>query len=187
MNYTVEERELIYKCAYDLRAVDIQRLLLDCGYKRTLESITKVINRKIEIDKEKRRLQNKMRADRDIVKYRAKSLLNAAKSRASKKGLECSLTLEWVHKKLKYGVCAATGTPFVFTQYGECKETKKCNPYAPSLDKIDPSKGYTVENTQVVLAAFNKFKSDMVQHKVIGIAKSIVKYHMSTRQFAVNA
>jgi hypothetical protein len=60
---------------------------------------------------------------------RATKLLDHAKHRARRDGLECRLTREWVLRELERGTCAATGIPFEFKGgYG----SKVMNRHAPT-------------------------------------------------------
>lgn len=129
-------------------------------------------------------IAQKRKANNDIVAYRTGTLYYAAKTRAKNKNLDFTITKKWIKDKLLLGTCEATGFKFIYTMYGDLNKDT-CNSYAPSLDRIDPTKGYTVDNVQVTILAFNKFKSDMVQHEVIAIAKAIIAYHISKRQLMV--
>ena len=84
------------------------------------------------------------------IRNPASSLLTNCKSRAKDKGLEFSLTLEWVKQRLKAGVCEVTGIDFLL---GSLR-----HPFLPSIDRIDSSKGYTPENCRVVLWIINTAK-----------------------------
>jgi hypothetical protein len=84
---------------------------------------------------------------------RASSLLKAAKRRAKAKGLKFSLTLDWVRGKLSAMTCEATGWMFVLA--------KGHHPFAPSIDRVDPRKGYTPDNCRMVLAAVNSLKATL--------------------------
>jgi hypothetical protein len=81
------------------------------------------------------------------------TLLESAKGRAKKSRHECLLTLEWVREQWKKqeGRCALTGIPFQL----DSERIGAYRPFAPSLDKIDPKKGYTEENTRLVCVAIN--------------------------------
>ena len=48
------------------------------------------------------------------------------------------------------GACELTGTPFSAERYGAHKA-----PFAPSIDRIDSSKGYTRENCRIISVAAN--------------------------------
>jgi len=72
-----------------------------------------------------------------------------AKNRAKAKRLPFDLTPEWVEERLSRGVCEVSGLPFELGSFG------RKHPYAPSLDRIDSTKGYTPDNCRVVLWAVN--------------------------------
>lgn len=139
--------------------------------------------------KHRAKIKRIKKANENLIAFRATSLLNAAYARAKKKDIPFSLTQEWLEEKLRQGRCEATGLTFVFTLYGgntseEGKYTT--NPNAPSLDQIRPSQGYTPDNVQVVISAFNKFKSDTEQHRLYKISKAFCKQHMKRRRFRVD-
>lgn len=110
---------------------------------------------------------------KDRIKYaisisgRANILFHNAKRRN-----ECSLTREWIEEKLKKGICEYTGLPFVF------ETTKKytINPYAPSLDRINPKlKEYSPSNTRVVLASVNTTLNQYDEKEILPILKAMIK------------
>lgn len=72
-------------------------------------------------------------------------LLRAARTRARNRGMEFSLTEDWPERQMKAqgGLCAVSGHPM--THNG-----KKHEPWAPSIDRIVPSEGYTEANCQLV-------------------------------------
>ena len=45
----------------------------------------------------------------------------------------------------------------------ECQPRKKVNPFKASLDRIDPTKGYTEDNVRWVCWAVNQMKSDKTE------------------------
>lgn len=79
-----------------------------------------------------------------------------------------SISLEWIQHKLEIGVCERTDIPFEFVY----KQGRTA--YAPSLDKIDPSKGYTEDNTQVVIWMYNAAKNIFTDADVLYMAKCLV-------------
>jgi len=67
-------------------------------------------------------------------------------------------------------VCPLLGIPLV---YGT---KNKQSPNAASLDKLDPKKGYTEENTKVISFKANRIKSDATVQEILTLAQNIQKY-----------
>ncbi|MCP3686752.1 MAG: hypothetical protein GY861_29285 [bacterium] len=82
-----------------------------------------------------------------FIKYK---LLNSALKRAETKNLEYNIDKEWLCKQLESGKCCKTDIEFVY-EYN--------SPYAPSIDRIDSSKGYTKNNCQIVCKIYNFAKN----------------------------
>jgi hypothetical protein len=178
MRYSKKELSIIHKFMYDLSTSQVQEQLLNNGLKwRSLKSIQKQINLKKEQDdkKEKRRLYIEKYAKNNPVKYRARTLWIGAYNRAKKKDLEFDLTIDWIESKLKEGVCEMTGMEFQIKEYSKQGHLERTNPYAPSIDRINPDKGYTKDNVQVVLNNYNKFKADSRTEDSIIIARALVE------------
>lgn len=85
-------------------------------------------------------------------RFRIYNVLNQCKIRAKKKDLEYDLDSAWYREKSK-GMCELTGLPFSLEPP---RERGKHNPLAPSIDRINCSKGYTKDNCRVVLWAVNR-------------------------------
>ena len=101
-------------------------------------------------------LKSKYRQDRlkeDPKLYRLKVMLNSAKTRSSKQGLRCDISLEHL-KEVCPEECPVFGVKFVWTGYK--KGTSKM---APSLDRIIPELGYVTGNVQVISKLANMMKS----------------------------
>lgn len=71
---------------------------------------------------------------------------------------EFALTEEWLIAELERCdyCCALTGIRF----QADGIDGKRCNPYAPSIDRIDNSRGYTSDNVRLVLTSVNLALSD---------------------------
>lgn len=89
-------------------------------------------------------------------------LLNQAKYRAKKEGLEFSITLD---ELVIPDICPIFGIPLFFTP-----GRRSDNSF--SLDRKDNSKGYTKDNTRVISWKGNQYKGDMSIEEV----KSLLKY-----------
>lgn len=107
-------------------------------------------------------------------------LLHQIKRRAEKKNWDFDLTREWLEARIKKGYCELTKLPFVLANV---KGKSATNPYTPSVDRIDCSKGYTQDNCRVVCWAVNAALMDWGETTLLTVAHSLVnnyKYHEKT-------
>lgn len=87
---------------------------------------------------------------------RAVHLVNNARCRARRLHLPFDLTVPWVARKLRRGVCEATGIAFDFAAgFGK---GHRFNSFAPSLDRKVSARGYTKRNVKVVCWIYNRAK-----------------------------
>ena len=93
-------------------------------------------------------------------------LYSNAKRRAREGGLEFTITKAWILERLLAGECQVTGMPFVIDNGRK--------PWAPSLDKTDPSGGYTPENTKVVVWMYNTCKWQFTHDDVVNFCKAVL-------------
>ena len=95
--------------------------------------------------------------------------LQSAKERSRKRGLEFDLTLDWLldTAKAQGFRCVLTGTRF----FKEGLSGSQRDAYSPSLDRIDPSKGYTMDNVRIVTVAANIMLQDWGE----GVLKQVAK------------
>jgi hypothetical protein len=101
---------------------------------------------------------------------RFKSLLSGAQRRAKKKNIIYNLDIDWLMDKYKKqnGKCLLTNIKL------EIIPGEGINPFSPSLDRRDPSKGYTKENTRLVCSAINIALSDFGEDVLKLIAKGFL-------------
>ena len=91
-------------------------------------------------------------------------IFSAARDRARRSGLDCTITLEWTLEQwnAQSGRCAVTGIEL--TTERNPVGVRFSNPFNPSLDKINADLGYTQENTRLVCVmvnlALNRFGDD---------------------------
>lgn len=86
----------------------------------------------------------------------------SARRRARKYGMDFELTVDWAIAAYK-SCSALSGLPFGI------------GPYAPSIDRIDSSLGYSIANSRLVLQAENLFKNEWHDDVVIAIAMAIAE------------
>lgn len=107
----------------------------------------------------------KLNADRTARKRKdtVGRLLNNARERAKRKGLECTITREDI---VVPEVCPVLGKPFVHNG-------RKGNPYAPTLDRVDNAKGYVPGNVQVVSSRINILKNSLFPDEIFALAEYV--------------
>jgi len=110
---------------------------------------------------------------------RAHRLITHAKSRAKKKRIKFNLDVNEIEDKLNFGLCEKTGIPFDFSANGK-KGTRSI--YTPTIDRINPSMGYTSANTQVVIMAYNGLKSTGTDFQAVQVARAIVECYDSNER-----
>jgi hypothetical protein len=86
----------------------------------------------------------------------------SCRTRSRARGFECDLTREWVQERIEKGVCALSGARFEL----ELSESGRPRSHAPSIDRIDNTKGYLQSNCRVILwclnLALNKWGEDVM-------------------------
>jgi|GEM_PF-3282481 len=123
--------------------------------------------------------EQKARARRNqSFDFLAGVLFRSARSRVRLRGstekIAFDLTAEWIRVRLEKGVCEVTGLPFKMPD-GAGKSGPTC--YSPTLDRVVPSKGYTPENTRLVIHSFNAAKNDGTDADVLKMARALVEIH----------
>jgi hypothetical protein len=97
------------------------------------------------------------------LEKRAQCLVASARIRARKKGITFGLdsSVEDIQRRIDLGVCEITGTAF------DLSPGRKYN--SPSLDRIDPKRGYEPDNVRVVCHAMNAAMGDWGEDKVFSM------------------
>lgn len=103
---------------------------------------------------------------RESLHGTAHYLYHTKRQECRKKAIPFDLTKEWYRGQLEKG-CAVTDLPFRLTAQG------KPNPYSPSVDRIDPSKGYLKNNCRLVLYGVNSLKGTGTDDDMWQIATKI--------------
>lgn len=107
---------------------------------------------------------------KDNLDYYLKDRFHGAKNRATNKDIEFDLTLDYLKDlwNKQNGICALTGTNMTHTILEGKLKTNA------SIDKINPSLGYTKGNVQFVCNVANMMKSDMSIEDLIYFCKLII-------------
>lgn len=90
------------------------------------------------------------------------------KNDAKKKGLEWSISFEWISDRILAGTCEMTGLPFIYA---------RSHPFMPSIDRIDPESGYTEDNCRIVCYMYNMAKNRWTDANVLRMAEALVSRH----------
>jgi hypothetical protein len=98
------------------------------------------------------------------------SLLKSRKRFSLAKGLTFELDANWAAARWT-GKCEVTGLDFAPP---ERRTGYKNRNFSPSIDKIDPAKGYTKDNCRFVLLAVNSLKRDGPDSDMYKIAGTIM-------------
>lgn len=96
-----------------------------------------------------------------------------ARDRAKLKGRSFDITKEdlcdlW---KKQNGLCALSGIPMTYEMDNGRIYTNV------SIDQIDPGKGYTKDNTQLVCMGVNQMKSDLSMPELLFLCKQVLEYN----------
>jgi len=152
----------------------MSRVCVKCNTEKKLNSFHKVTSSKTgkvynsHTCKVCSRLEQNARYE--TIDSRASRLVCGMRSRCLKKGLEYDLTNEWVAGKLKEGVCEVTGITLELKGGGLNNGNR---PFTPSLDRTDPTKGYTMDNTKVVVWIYNGAKGVGTHEDVMKLARAM--------------
>lgn len=130
---------------------------------KKLDPLYREKQKQYQADHYRKRIEKNPMYLREVKNYREKpngrahQLIYHAKRRALAKGWDFSVSLEKVRTSIENGRCAVTGIAFDLKSSGDYH----FNAFAPSLDRIDSTKGYTDDNVQIVVWAYNVGKSQM--------------------------
>lgn len=116
------------------------------------------------------------------------SVLHGIKSRASRRGLECDLTKEFLLELLdkQHGRCARTGR---ILEKSDGLSQARAVSNTVSVDRIDSDRGYTKDNVQLVTYNYNTAKNVMTDGGFLDMCKEVLTkagYTVSALEVTVN-
>lgn len=96
-------------------------------------------------------------------------MLGSMKARARKKGFACEFTLAHLKRLalVSNGQCTVSGIPLDL-------DGNSRSPFRPSIDRIDSSKGYVLENCRLVAYAVNVAMNHWGEETLMIMARSLV-------------
>jgi hypothetical protein len=103
------------------------------------------------------------------IEGRASQLLRRARHISKIKGWDYDLDAAWIIERMTR--CKRTDTPFVLV-------ADHRHPYAPSIDRIDSTKGYTKDNCRIVAWVYNQARSNYSDETVNQFALRVVRKQM---------
>lgn len=132
-------------------------------------------HRKIKIEKQRERRNKKGRT-------RVCGILGTSRYNAKRRNIEFDLTTDLLEAFfiVQNWKCAKTGIPFDF------EGMKGKRPFGPSIDRIDPSKGYTADNIQIVCNIYNFAKNQFHHDDVVRFAESLLEQEKDRKQRRLN-
>lgn len=102
---------------------------------------------------------------------RVARMISRSRACAKRAGVEFDITPEWLSERLSAGVCEATGLPFDLSPNPySCRS----NPFQPSIDRLQPGGGYTINNARVTVLIFNVARSDFGDAPLLVMAKALL-------------
>jgi hypothetical protein len=123
-------------------------------------------------NKEKLKAQNKTWAITHPYSERSKQshLLSAARQRAKNKKLDFNIEKE--------DIVIPTHCPFLGIPLVNTRPYRTSRSDIASLDRIDPTKGYTKDNIEVISHLANTMKSNATKEQLILFAKEVLKRYV---------
>lgn len=111
-----------------------------------------------------------MMNDKEIIDYAIKNycyhICSVKRCQCRRENLDFDLDEQWYVDRLMKG-CELTGIPFVWAREGHSL-------YNPSVDRVDPTKGYTKDNCKLILRGINMLKLNGTMEDVYKIAAAII-------------
>ncbi len=130
-----------------------------------LQSYCVICNRRAVADWWKSQKPNRLRAHQRKPHPLATRMWHRCRFNASTRNIAFDLDSLWFEERIRRGRCELTGLPFVLNQYR--------HPFLPSPDRIDSDKGYTPDNTRLILWMLNSAKGTATEEEFISALKQV--------------
>ena len=129
-------------------------------------------------------LEGDIAADRTALLYaHVRGLISGAQKRAKARGLEFSITADDLVAMFdaQRRRCAVSGIPFSLTDRGTNRRVFR-KPLRPSLDRRDPSRGYTLDNIRLVCTAVNVALNEWGETLLRRVAEGVLRNVRATER-----
>jgi hypothetical protein len=117
---------------------------------------------------------------KDPIKSQVRQMLYAAERRALKKGLNFDINFDYV-RLLVVSDCPVLGMPLQWSC--DRGDSPLCLSGSPSLDRIDPQKGYVKGNVWIISHRANMIKSNATHEELKLVAKAVGEALVKSLEF----
>lgn len=109
-----------------------------------------------------------------LGREKLRSIMHRCKQRAKNSGWEFNLSFDYLVDLASEhgGICALSGIPFWTERNG-----KRVSPWAPSIDRIDCTKGYVEGNVRFVCFAVNIALNEWGDEVLLKVARALAERH----------
>lgn len=111
----------------------------------------------------KERIREQSKKTRSTFEGAIKTMFQSAKTRARKGNLDFDLTIDFL-ASIAPTHCPVDGQPLDWKK--EIDNNGRPHATSPSLDRIDPAKGYTMDNVRIIGDKWNRWKNNMTVQDV---------------------
>jgi len=122
-----------------------------------------------------------LRKTGDLDEHIAK-VLARCKARAKERGTLFDLTSEWILGLLDKQECKCAVSQMVFTLEGAGPNGRRS--FAPSVDRVDNSKGYTTENVRLTTTIVNTALSDWPEKDFLAMCEAVAALKLTPARVA---
>ena len=128
----------------------------------------------------KRRIAERNYRKANPVTTKTAAMMRDARRRAKDKKLPLDIDLDYV-RSIVTNICPIFGTPLDWS----CGRSDIPSPVAnsPSLDRIDPSKGYIKNNVWIISHRANQIKSDASHEELKLVTKAVGEAIVNSLEF----
>lgn len=108
-------------------------------------------------------------------------LARSVRTRAARENIRYDLSTDFILNLFaeQNGKCKMTGVPFELNQR---RGRTNISPRLPSIDKIEPAKGYIKSNVQLVCFMYNQAKDVWTDNDVLKFAKALVAHQKANKK-----